>query len=427
MSQKKVRKFPTIIDQLEQSVEALRDFSSVVEPVLRRRVSIRVKKDVRALLPILGPLIGKDGSPPTDKEFEQNLKRIRRIYKGKIVFKKAKIDGELALKTNFKDKKLEQEVFLAMKGFSKAVERSELLRRNSLVSLLSAAEWAFSESIYAYLREHPQLVTQNSEKVFTYREILSFGSVEDIAEQLIQTRIRKLTNDNIVGWIHFLDNQLKIDLEMFDEELIKILKEIFARRNLIVHNGSQASQSYVKKFKDLIAPKTKAGTGLRVDANYFDRSAEIVETFFIVVCSSIWRLTKQDESQERFVLLLNLAASKLEKKQYFSAEKICQYLLEYEELEAIDRSYATINYWQSYKWSGRFDKIRKSIEEADFSAHDDLLRLARLVLLEKNDDFFVLLPQVLRSKKLKEKQLMEWPLFQKIRRTRKFKSKYSRS
>lgn len=74
-----------------------------------------------------------------------------------------------------------------------------------------------------------------------------------------------------------------------------------------------------------------------------------------------------------------------------------------------------LNYWQSVKWQGRFEGIRKQAEQADLSAKDPLYQLAQLALLNENEAFFSLLPDVLASRKLSIENLNEWPIFREMR------------
>ena len=77
--------------------------------------------------------------------------------------------------------------------------------------------------------------------------------------------------------------------------------------------------------------------------------------------------------------------------------------------------YGQLNYWQSVKWQGRFEDVRKEVERADFSAKDPLYQLALLALDNKNERFFSLLPVVPRSEKLTLKDLKAWPIFREMR------------
>lgn len=82
---------------------------------------------------------------------------------------------------------------------------------------------------------------------------------------------------------------------------------------------------------------------------------------------------------------------------------------------------AQLNYWQSVKWQNRFDKVRKEIEAADFTAKDDLFQLARHALLDGSDIFFKRVPELLKNKKLTKQMLADWPIFREMRKDDRFK------
>ena len=80
-----------------------------------------------------------------------------------------------------------------------------------------------------------------------------------------------------------------------------------------------------------------------------------------------------------------------------------------------DQLVGLLNYWQCRKWKGEYDAVSADIGKADFTAKDELFRLARFALLSDTEQFFALLPNVLKAEKLTTEQLRTWPIFREIR------------
>jgi len=90
-------------------------------------------------------------------------------------------------------------------------------------------------------------------------------------------------------------------------------------------------------------------------------------------------------------------------------------------LPEIHRLIASVNYWQSLKWQGRFGEIRETVKSTDFSAKNESFQLARYVLLDDFDTFISILPHALESNALPKGALTTWPLFREVRKIDKVK------
>ena len=88
------------------------------------------------------------------------------------------------------------------------------------------------------------------------------------------------------------------------------------------------------------------------------------------------------------------------------------------------RLVANFNYWQSLKWQGKFEEIEAEVAEADFSAKQLKFKLGQAALLDQEERFFELLPQVLESSEITRADLFGWPLFRAIRSSERFRLEY---
>jgi hypothetical protein len=73
---------------------------------------------------------------------------------------------------------------------------------------------------------------------------------------------------------------------------------------------------------------------------------------------------------------------------------------------------------------GQFEKIKKEVEDVDISAAQPRYKLAKLALLDKNDQFFDLFD---KQSDLDEIYLHEWPLFISLRESEAYQIRFKKT
>jgi hypothetical protein len=160
-----------------------------------------------------------------------------------------------------------------------------------------------------------------------------------------------------------------------------------------------------------------------VDRPYLDEAIARFERCFTLIAAELWKqLDPCDE--ERGKVLVKIAYEHLLAERWDVAEGLSYFTMHDKQLPERDQLMGTVNYWQSLKWQGRFEEVQEEIAAADFSAKDELFRLAQLALLDREEEFFELLPSVLDSEKLPRRALAEWPLFREMRGSSEYMENY---
>jgi hypothetical protein len=196
--------------------------------------------------------------------------------------------------------------------------------------------------------------------------------------------------------------------------------EIFKRRNLIVHNGGRVSRRYLQEVhEEDLRRGLKLGDTVEITPDYLSRSIDLIEHEFILLAAELWKKLKP-EDQRRGNLLSNLAVQHLNERRWIVARGFSFFAMNDKSQVEATRLSSQINYWQSYKWSGDFEKIRSEVDGADFSAKKPLFQLAHSALRDDFEAFFQLLPRLLESGELLKTQLASWPLFQGVRQRPEF-------
>jgi hypothetical protein len=103
----------------------------------------------------------------------------------------------------------------------------------------------------------------------------------------------------------------------------------------------------------------------------------------------------ENVDEGRTALLNNLTITHLTERRWYIAEGLSKFVTNDSGQTEYARMCGLINYWQTFKWSGRFDEVEAQVRAAEFSAKEPAFKLGRFALLGDFEAFFKLLPNVI--------------------------------
>jgi hypothetical protein len=404
-----------IISRFAENLEVLRGFVDLVNPILSEKLEDEVKKNEPFLSSFLYALSKELGEDTLPIELNDEIKN-KSSKEYKFVFNKNDED-ELQISFNPKDAKSFES---ASQNISKYSNQANLLFTNSLISLVSFSEWFLSQIFHFYFDKFPESINIK-ERNLTFEQLETFDSIEDARNFLIDLKIEEILRGNIESWFNVLKKELNLSLNYIDPHLENI-REIYQRRNLLVHNGGTVNSVYLSKVNQKLRKDVEKGQTLQVSQEYLDKAISILEQIFILIGSELWKkIDKNDD--ERGSLLISIIFDRLCDGNYIVSEGLSMFLVNDKGLPEKDRLIAKINYWQSLKWQGKLKEIQEEILNTDFSAKEEIFLLAKYALLDKYSDFYKLLPRLVESEKISRDDLQEWPLFKKIREKKSYSNR----
>lgn len=410
--------FSNLLNKFSNNLDTLRDFVDLVSPILEKAHLEEIQNNPSAFIPLA---LAMNALEPdwfdADSSFAETIES---KFDGKIDLQ---IKDEGNKKTvNIKvDGSGKETFYSSMEKFAQRHNQKGLLYQNALISLVSAVEWFLSQLLHQYFEMHPE-VAGIRERSLTFRELQLIGTIEEAKSYLIDLRIEEILRGSFSDWVNFLKTQLKLSMGYLSDDEDYLI-EICQRRNLLVHNGGIVNKIYLAKVSDSVRQKLEIGKAIIVSQEYLDESITRFERFFFLACLELWKkLLPQDEERSR--ILIDLTYKNLCNERWKIAESLSYFLMNDKQLPEMDRLIGQINYWQSLKWQNRFESIRKEVETADFSAKDERFLLAKAALLDDEKLFFELLPLAIKTDKVTENDLRNWPLFQGIRKGETFKRLY---
>lgn len=282
---------------------------------------------------------------------------------------------------------------------------------NTLIMLITR----FEEFIAAFISElyilfpHKYLDAQQ----VSYSEIENIG-VEAIRKKIINREIDAIMRESYVEWFKLFESH-GMKFESCKSEM-KLLKEIYARRNIFVHNSGKVNDIYLKNISDT---QFSVGERLTIDEQYLSSAFGAIKIIVFTVLIEAARLIKEDKT-EYLNDIFTSAYDELVEGQYPVCYNIFCILSQSALLDAETKTMSQINYWISAKEIVGLPTIKTEIEKFDVSALNRVFLLAKLLLLDKNSEATKVLEDLYNKKEFPISALEEWPLFKDYRNSKEY-------
>lgn len=212
-------------------------------------------------------------------------------------------EANLIIQKLKENKQKEEEAWIDLLSVSMKYFRIPNLMPNMIISsLISFFDYFLKSSLMCFLLHEPRAL-KPSKRQITFEEVLNYNNYDELFLFMVEKELDDEFRKNIEGIKIYIINRYQIDLENIsnyklpadifsqskytDKERIEFqsfleskrqsiswdsLREIYYRRNLIVHNDGKINQDYINNFK------ADNGNGyLLTDNNYVNNS------FFIFI------------------------------------------------------------------------------------------------------------------------------------------------
>lgn len=398
------------IMNFSKSIDNLRDFVEVVGSVLDKKRDEDFMRDPHA---IAAHLLAVQEAYPDSQWPTDQIDKMRKACDGKYEIEVSDApDGD--------DKRIViravgasgDALHSAAESIRREIKRRASLYNTSLISLLSEAEWFCAQLLHYYFQKHPDAAGLR-EKNFSYEELLKFSSIEEAKKYLVDNKVEDILRGSFSDWIDFFKEKIKISIHSFSDDL-PFAQEASLRRNLLVHNGGIVNQTYLNRFPMEIDPRPVLGAQIQITREYLTDRTDRLEIVFSILALEIWgKIAKGD--QDRGVVAAGMGFDALSKERYAVAEALCRYGMNDKSIASDSRANSLVNYWQSFKWSNRFEKIRSEVEDWDVRTMDLPYQAAKCALLDQNENCDAILRRALKAERITVEDLRVWPLFRNLR------------
>lgn len=303
-----------------------------------------------------------------------------------------------------------------------------IIQRNFIVSLVSQFDAFIGSLIRTIYYFKPELLN-SSEKQLTFSNLVSFETIENAREYIIEKEIESVLRDNHTEHFKWLEGKLKITLTK-DLSVWPTFIELTERRNLYVHNNGKVTSQYLKIcsndfYKDIVKPSI--GDELFVDIEYFEKAFKCLFELGVKLTQVIWRKLQSNELKKCDDNLLDISYELILNRKY----ELSKILLDFMEcsinkFSSEDIKYRLIlNRAQTYKWLGDEKTCSEIVKSKDWSASSDLFKLVSQVLIDDYENAFESMKRIGKNEDILSKiDYLEWPIFHRFRKQELFKKTY---
>ena len=306
------------------------------------------------------------------------------------------------------EKNFELNPHKAQLEYSRLMERPQILNDSMIIMLLVRYEEAISGILKYLINKYPEAYL--SEKTITYANLISMNSdIEDVKKRFIEKEVEDIMRQPLSDWYEIFTSKHKAQFDIKSEEFVKF-KEIYYRRNLVVHNQSVVNEVYLTNVDTELCN----GEELNIDVDYLKEAFKLTEK---VLYNTFWGLQKvSNEPQQIQHSLFNIGFKHMLKSEWELSEHIYRLLKEEKKQNEADKICNTINYWISIKNQGNLEEILEEIQGFDISARSRDFQVAKYALLDDFKKVSEILEDAIDNE-IPTSCVEQWPLFLQYRET----------
>ncbi|MGW3375155.1 hypothetical protein [Streptomyces hydrogenans] len=297
----------------------------------------------------------------------------------------------------------------------RAGSSDEMLRKSLLVSAISTFEVLFGQ-LARIIYSVNSAALNDSDYAFTLQELANFSTLDDAREYLVERRISALMRDSIDAWDKWLKRSSG-GLSMNDLPVEwPVIRESFARRNLIVHTGGVVNHLYTSVIQNLDLSedaRPAVGARLTVDEEYLNRVLQELLALGYVMVSAVGAKLHKGDSAAFDRGMVGAIESLAMKRTWRACAALCQYALS-RKLTRSREMMVTVRSWLARREIYGIESIRQEVEQWDTSGLSRKISHCKPVLLREADSALPPINHLLESGDLTRFELALDPLYDGI-------------
>ena len=318
------------------------------------------------------------------------------------------------LKDNFSvGKEYERNPNKARAGALCLIEQPDILSESVLIMLMIKYEDSIAR-MYRYLIEKfPQAYL--SDKSIKYSELLNINSsIDEIKEKFVAKEIEEFMRRPISEWYDSFKKKQKANF-LLEDNLFEKFKEVYYRRNLVVHNQGLVNDIYLN---NIVTSNAKQGEKLKIDKKYLENA--FLTTRLMILDTFCGLIKIEDDKSELILWLTEYAYLCLSEKRWVQAKYIYMLILQNDSLSTADRLIAKINYWICIKNTEGSSAIEEDVNALDVSAMQLQFAAAKAALLDRHQEVSEILDTCIEKKEIPAYYIKIWPLFNEFRESSEY-------
>lgn len=313
----------------------------------------------------------------------------------------------------FKDKYKNNNFFnpnIARTKYKEAQRMESIFFRSVITDLIVTYESLLSKLLNVIILKNPfPYLDGETVPLANYFLDDTFKSIREKIENVVDKKMYdslKTMNDIITAE--------KIDM---DKDVLVFFKEIYFRRNAIIHNDCKVNKQYLNAVGTEFRKNIKKGDILTCDQSYLDKAFNTVYGIYFFLFYGL--LKNYYNGNEYVSVISNVAFSHLKEKDYEIAKMIYKKLCTNNSIDFADKMLYRINYLNAVKQLGENNILENEIKTLDVSIATDNYKIAKLCLLDDNEGILSMLRKTY-PESFTASEIKEWPIFINFRESAEY-------
>lgn len=288
-------------------------------------------------------------------------------------------------------------------------ERLSILLRALVTTSVSAFEILVGGLMSEYYRRYPGALGSDA-KEFSLDDLSQFDTVEDARSLIIQKRVDQMLYGSFDEWAEAFLKRMNIDFQGLALDW-EATREVFARRNALVHAGGRVSRQYLKKVGD--DGDLDLGAALKVDEGYVREALDHLAVLGLLAGTLTWVKLVPEDAEQAWSQLSAYIYEFMLQDRWAVVKGLCTPSCT---LAVPDRTKLIVmfNGWLARK---RLDDpdVLDEVRRFDASALGRDFQLVQLALLDDIDEALALLKEISLTGELPPGAPEEWPALAELR------------
>jgi len=302
----------------------------------------------------------------------------------------------------------------------------KIMPQQIILSMISQYDFFIGQILKCIYSLKSEILSSSDTNIL-FSDLSEFSTIESIKDYIIEKKIDSFLRDSHFKQIECLENILGIKLRE-GLDILPTFIELTERRNLFAHTNGIVSSQYIDicKKHNYNINGIKKGMPLYVNRQYLDSAYDCLVEMAIKLSHVIWQkldpATIEDSSKHIELITYEL----LTQNKYNVVIKILSFFTQLQfQKKFAETTYKIllINLAQAYKWSGQDKTCIITLKSVDWSASDNIFKLAVAVLSDKIPEACSIMKKLVHNEISKD-EYRAWPLFQMAREHPKFQSTF---
>lgn len=299
---------------------------------------------------------------------------------------------------------------------------NKIIHESLFVSLISQYDAFLTRLLRAIYEIKPE-VLNGSDRNLTFSQIVELNSIEQARELIIEKEIDTVLRKSHSEQFEYLEKLIGIKLRV-NLTIWPTFIEITERRNLLVHCDGVVSNHYIKNCLEhkCDVDTVKVGDRLGTKQDYFLNSYKCLYEIATKLTHTIWRKLMPSDLKNADTSLNEIGYNLINSESFQLADLLLDFgVKQTKHFNDSLKNVFIINCSLSKYLQNKKDEAKLILDKKDWSASSNDFKLAYAVLTDDYEVAYDIMQKIGNNGEINSTAYKEWPLFNIIRKERKFK------